>query len=144
MHARQGRMRRKPANPSGPASHMLDRLLAFAVDERPMRTPTPGPHAGCSALASAWVGENDFAYACTFDQPQGPAVDQSMRTPTSGPRAGFYALASVSAGMFTVLKNLSNLMTIVGDWYFFDKTYNWQVGGGTRARHGATHNAATR
>lgn len=34
---------------------------------------------------------------------------------------------SVSAGMFTVLKNLSNLLTILGDWYFFDKTYSWQV-----------------
>ncbi|GFR49856.1 hypothetical protein Agub_g11956, partial [Astrephomene gubernaculifera] len=40
---------------------------------------------------------------------------------------GFYALMSVSAGMFTVLKNLSNLITILGDWYFFDKTYSWQV-----------------
>ncbi|GLC55659.1 hypothetical protein PLESTB_001011800 [Pleodorina starrii] len=40
---------------------------------------------------------------------------------------GFYALMSVSAGMFTVLKNLSNLLTILGDWYFFDKTYSWQV-----------------
>ncbi|EFJ42785.1 hypothetical protein VOLCADRAFT_66734 [Volvox carteri f. nagariensis] len=41
--------------------------------------------------------------------------------------SGFYALMSVSAGMFTVLKNLSNLLTILGDWYFFDKTYSWQV-----------------
>ncbi|KAG2499701.1 hypothetical protein HYH03_002636 [Edaphochlamys debaryana] len=40
---------------------------------------------------------------------------------------GFYALMSVSAGMFTVLKNLANLLTILGDWYFFDKTYSWQV-----------------
>ncbi|KAG2436209.1 hypothetical protein HXX76_006521 [Chlamydomonas incerta] len=40
---------------------------------------------------------------------------------------GFYALMSVSAGMFTVLKNLSNLLTILGDWYFFNKTYSWQV-----------------
>ena len=29
--------------------------------------------------------------------------------------------------MFTVLKNLSNLLTIGGDWYFFGLTYGWQV-----------------
>ncbi len=29
--------------------------------------------------------------------------------------------------MFTVLKNLSNLMTIAGDYIFFGYTYNWQV-----------------
>jgi hypothetical protein len=31
------------------------------------------------------------------------------------------------AGMFTVLKNLSNLMTIAGDYAFFGYTYSWQV-----------------
>ena len=32
--------------------------------------------------------------------------------------------------MFTVLKNLSNLLTIGGDWYFFGLTYGWQVRNG--------------
>ncbi|KXZ56194.1 hypothetical protein GPECTOR_1g168 [Gonium pectorale] len=40
---------------------------------------------------------------------------------------GFYALMSVSAGMFTVLKNLANIVTILGDWYFFGKNYSWHV-----------------
>lgn len=32
--------------------------------------------------------------------------------------------------MFTVLKNLSNLLTICGDWYLFGLVYGWQVRGG--------------
>eukprot|EP00199_Chlamydomonas_sp_CCMP681_P000717 CAMPEP_0119105772 /NCGR_PEP_ID=MMETSP1180-20130426/3641_1 /TAXON_ID=3052 ORGANISM="Chlamydomonas cf sp, Strain CCMP681" /NCGR_SAMPLE_ID=MMETSP1180 /ASSEMBLY_ACC=CAM_ASM_000741 /LENGTH=432 /DNA_ID=CAMNT_0007090911 /DNA_START=55 /DNA_END=1353 /DNA_ORIENTATION=+ len=40
---------------------------------------------------------------------------------------GFYALQDVGVGMFTVLKNLSNLMTIVGDYLIFNITYSWQV-----------------
>ena len=40
---------------------------------------------------------------------------------------GFFALQSVGAGMFTVLKNLSNLLTIGGDWFLFGNTYSWQV-----------------
>ena len=36
------------------------------------------------------------------------------------------------SGMFTVLKNLSNLLTIGGDWYFFGLTYGWQVRNGIR------------
>lgn len=32
--------------------------------------------------------------------------------------------------MFTVLKNLANLMTIAGDWYFYGLTYSWQVRAG--------------
>eukprot|EP00197_Chlamydomonas_leiostraca_P015765 CAMPEP_0202881308 /NCGR_PEP_ID=MMETSP1391-20130828/36339_1 /ASSEMBLY_ACC=CAM_ASM_000867 /TAXON_ID=1034604 /ORGANISM="Chlamydomonas leiostraca, Strain SAG 11-49" /LENGTH=473 /DNA_ID=CAMNT_0049563971 /DNA_START=12 /DNA_END=1432 /DNA_ORIENTATION=- len=40
---------------------------------------------------------------------------------------GFYALQDIGAGMFTVLKNLSNLMTIVGDYIIFGNTYSWQV-----------------
>jgi hypothetical protein len=31
--------------------------------------------------------------------------------------------------MFTVLKNLSNLLAILGDWYFFQRTYGWGVWG---------------
>ncbi len=33
-----------------------------------------------------------------------------------------------TVGMITVLKNLSNLMTIGGDYYFYNQTYSWQVG----------------
>ncbi|KAL6744925.1 hypothetical protein V8C86DRAFT_3125725 [Haematococcus lacustris] len=40
---------------------------------------------------------------------------------------GFYALQSIGAGMFTVLKNLSNLMTIGGDYLLYGNTYPWQV-----------------
>lgn len=29
--------------------------------------------------------------------------------------------------MFTVLKNLSNLMTIFGDYFIFGRTYSWHV-----------------
>lgn len=29
--------------------------------------------------------------------------------------------------MFTILKNLSNLITIVGDYAFFGRTYSWHV-----------------
>eukprot|EP00798_Chlamydomonas_sp_ICE-L_P000362 gene362-1752_t len=42
---------------------------------------------------------------------------------------GFFALQHVGAGMFTVLKNMSNLMTIIGDWVIFGNTYSWQVWG---------------
>jgi hypothetical protein len=30
-------------------------------------------------------------------------------------------------GMFTVLKNLSNLMTIAGDYFVYGNSYSWQV-----------------
>ncbi|KAG1653667.1 hypothetical protein FOA52_004584 [Chlamydomonas sp. UWO 241] len=40
---------------------------------------------------------------------------------------GFLALQSIGAGMFTVLKNLSNLLTIGGDWYLYQLRYSWQV-----------------
>ena len=39
----------------------------------------------------------------------------------------FYALKLIGVGMFTILKNLSNFITITGDWYFFNRTYNLQV-----------------
>lgn len=39
----------------------------------------------------------------------------------------FLALQSIGVGMFTVLKNMSNLLTIVGDYVWFGKTYPWQV-----------------
>jgi len=40
---------------------------------------------------------------------------------------GFFALQAIGAGMFTVLKNLSNLLTIGGDWLIYGNTYSWQV-----------------
>lgn len=40
---------------------------------------------------------------------------------------GFYALMYIGAGMFTLLKNLSNLLTIFGDWAFFGYKYSWNV-----------------
>lgn len=40
-----------------------------------------------------------------------------LSTPTCSPLAG----------MFTVLKNMSNLMTIVGDYVIYGNTYSWQV-----------------
>lgn len=39
----------------------------------------------------------------------------------------FLSLQHIGIGMFTLLKNLSNFITITGDWYFFNKTYNSQV-----------------
>lgn len=42
---------------------------------------------------------------------------------------GFYALALIGVGMFTMLKNLANLFTILGDYYFFGKTYSYGVWG---------------
>lgn len=39
----------------------------------------------------------------------------------------FYALQLVGVGMVSVLKNLSNLLIIVGDFVFFQRTYTWQV-----------------
>mmetsp|Transcript_13811 Transcript_13811/g.37320 ORF Transcript_13811/g.37320 Transcript_13811/m.37320 type:complete len:411 (+) Transcript_13811:123-1355(+) len=40
---------------------------------------------------------------------------------------GFLALQAIGAGMFTVLKNLSNLMTICGDYFLYGNTYSMQV-----------------
>ena len=40
--------------------------------------------------------------------------------------------------MFTVLKNLANLMTIAGDWYFYGLIYSWQV------RAGATEEGSSK
>eukprot|EP00878_Enallax_costatus_P027595 GHUV01029727.1.p1 GENE.GHUV01029727.1~~GHUV01029727.1.p1 ORF type:complete len:378 (+),score=84.17 GHUV01029727.1:231-1364(+) len=39
----------------------------------------------------------------------------------------FYALQLVGVGMVSVLKNLSNLLIIVGDFVFFQRTYTWHV-----------------
>lgn len=39
----------------------------------------------------------------------------------------FYALKLVGVGMVSVLKNLSNLFIIFGDWWFFARTYSWHV-----------------
>lgn len=39
----------------------------------------------------------------------------------------FYALQLVGVGMVSVLKNVSNLLIIVGDYFFFQRTYTWQV-----------------
>lgn len=39
----------------------------------------------------------------------------------------YFALTTIGVGMFTLLKNLSNFITIIGDWYFFNRTYNMQV-----------------
>lgn len=44
-----------------------------------------------------------------------------------------YAHVLSLTGMFTVLKNLSNLMTIAGDYLFFGHIYSWQVGGFSEA-----------
>lgn len=39
----------------------------------------------------------------------------------------FYALQLVGVGMVSVLKNLSNLFIICGDYVFFQRTYSWHV-----------------
>ncbi|GAX78300.1 hypothetical protein CEUSTIGMA_g5742.t1 [Chlamydomonas eustigma] len=39
----------------------------------------------------------------------------------------FFSLQLVGAGMFTILKNLSNVLTIGGDWYLYGLSYSWQV-----------------
>lgn len=39
----------------------------------------------------------------------------------------FYAIAYLSVPMMTVLKNLSNLFTILGDYAFFQRTYGGGV-----------------
>jgi len=39
----------------------------------------------------------------------------------------FYALQLVGVGMVSVLKNLSNLFIICGDYIFFARTYSWHV-----------------
>eukprot|EP00775_Hariotina_reticulata_P008997 gene8997-9170_t len=39
----------------------------------------------------------------------------------------FYALQLVGVGMVSVLKNLSNLFIIFGDYFFFQRTYSWHV-----------------
>ncbi|KAG1680828.1 hypothetical protein FOA52_008161 [Chlamydomonas sp. UWO 241] len=41
----------------------------------------------------------------------------------------YLALQRIGIGMFTLLKNMANLLTIIGDWYFFGKTYNLKVWG---------------
>ncbi|WIA14498.1 hypothetical protein OEZ85_003019 [Tetradesmus obliquus] len=39
----------------------------------------------------------------------------------------FYALQLVGVGMVSVLKNMSNLFIICGDYVFFQRTYSWHV-----------------
>jgi GDP-mannose transporter len=39
----------------------------------------------------------------------------------------FYALQLVGVGMVSVLKNLSNLFIICGDYVYFNRTYSWHV-----------------
>jgi len=39
----------------------------------------------------------------------------------------FLSLQRIGIGAFTLLKNLSNFITIVGDYYFFGKTYAGQA-----------------
>mmetsp|Transcript_6321 Transcript_6321/g.13954 ORF Transcript_6321/g.13954 Transcript_6321/m.13954 type:complete len:367 (-) Transcript_6321:835-1935(-) len=39
----------------------------------------------------------------------------------------FFSLKLIGVAMFTLLKNLSNFITIIGDWYFFGRTYSLQV-----------------
>eukprot|EP00879_Flechtneria_rotunda_P011841 GHRR01012368.1.p1 GENE.GHRR01012368.1~~GHRR01012368.1.p1 ORF type:complete len:371 (+),score=80.22 GHRR01012368.1:574-1686(+) len=39
----------------------------------------------------------------------------------------FYALQLVGVGMVSVLKNVSNLFIIVGDYVIFSRTYSWHV-----------------
>ncbi|KAF8061338.1 GONST1 [Scenedesmus sp. PABB004] len=39
----------------------------------------------------------------------------------------FYALQLVGVGMVSVLKNLSNLFIIAGDWALFRRSYSWHV-----------------
>lgn len=41
--------------------------------------------------------------------------------------SSFYALQHLSVPMITMLKNLTNIFTIIGDFYFFKKTYNLGV-----------------
>lgn len=39
----------------------------------------------------------------------------------------FYALTSLGVGMFTLLKNMSNIFTVMGDWALYRRTYSWHV-----------------
>ncbi|KAL6763118.1 hypothetical protein V8C86DRAFT_2507702 [Haematococcus lacustris] len=41
--------------------------------------------------------------------------------------SSFFALKLIGVGMFTVLKNLSNFLTIGGDYFFFGRSYGWPV-----------------
>ncbi|GAX79970.1 hypothetical protein CEUSTIGMA_g7409.t1 [Chlamydomonas eustigma] len=40
---------------------------------------------------------------------------------------GYVALQGIGIGIFTVLKNLANVFIILGDWWFFSKTYSAMV-----------------
>jgi GDP-mannose transporter len=41
----------------------------------------------------------------------------------------FYALKSMGVAMVTILKNLTNLIIIIGDYYFFGRTYSLSLWG---------------
>ena len=41
--------------------------------------------------------------------------------------SGFFALQTLGVAMVTILKNLTNIITIIGDYFMFGRTYNRYV-----------------